>query len=303
MDRLDSMAILVRVAEAGSLTAAAKALRAPLPSVSRKIADLEAHLGAKLLTRSTRRLALTEAGEAYVRASRRILEQVEEAEQAAAGEFQTPRGELVITAPIVMGRLQVVPVLAEFLEAFPEISVRLHLSDRNADLVEAHIDVAIRLGALADSALTARRLGEVRRILCASPAYLARAGSPAAPEDLRGHALIVYDAPGAALPWRFGGDRVVDARARLTVNGAEAALDAAVAGAGITRILSYQAAEALAQRRLRRVLAEFEPAPIPVHLLFDGRGPTPLKLRSFLDFAGPRLTGRLKEAYAGFAGT
>jgi DNA-binding transcriptional LysR family regulator len=302
MDRLEAMATLVRVADAGSLTAAAKAMRQPLPSVSRRIAELEARLGAKLLIRTTRRLALTEAGAVYVAACRRILDEVEEAERAAASEFQTPRGELVVAAPVVLGRQYVAPILTEFLALFPEIGVRLLLSDRNADLVEDHIDAAVRLGALADSALLVRRLGEVRRIVCASPGYLARAGTPDTPEALRAHALIVFDAPGAALPWRFGaaGAEVVNARARLTVNTAEAALDAALAGAGITRILSYQASTEVAEGRLVRLLPAFEPAPIPVHLMFDGRDPMPLKLRSFLDFAAPRLTARLSLAQAAF---
>ena len=299
MNRLEAMAILVKVAETGSLTAAARASKTPLPSVSRKLSELEAHLGARLLSRTTRRIALTEAGAAYVEASRRILEEVEQAERAVSGEFQTPRGELVIGAPIVFGRLHMTPVIAEFLRNFQEISARLALSDRNADLVQDHIDVALRIGALVDSPIRARRLGEVRRILCASPEYLARRGVPQSPEDLERHDGIVFETLDPRAPWAMGAHSA-HPRRRLSVNTADAALDAAIAGLGVTRALSYQAAEALADGRLVRLLTAFEPEPLPVHLLFEGREPMPLKLRSFLDFAAPRLTLRLSVAHAAF---
>ena len=295
MDRLKAMALLVKVAETGSLTAAARALKAPLPSVSRRIGELEAHLGARLLARTTRRLALTESGAAYVAASRRILEQVEQAERAAAGEGDAPRGELVVAAPIVFGRLHMTPVIAGFLAQFPDVNVRLILSDRNANLVGDQIDVALRIGALADSALTARRVGEVRRIVCASPEYLALNGAPATPEDLERHACIAFESLEDRAVWRFG-ERVAQPRVRFSVNTAEAALEAAAAGAGIARTLSYQAGGALAKGGLVRLLQAFEPAPVPVQLLFEGRGPTPSKLRAFLDFAAPRLSMRLAEA-------
>ena len=301
MDRLEAMAILAQVVDAGSLTGAARRLGQPLPSVSRKIADLEAYLGAKLLTRSTRKLALTEAGTAYVAASRRILEQVEEAERAASGEYSAPRGEILIAAPIVFGRLHVTPVVAEFLAVHAEIRARLLLGDRNTDLLEERIDVAVRIGALPDSALTATRIGSVRRIVCGAPVYFAAHGEPATPEDLASHACVVFDSVPGAASWSFGRQgRAVTPRARLTVNTAEAALDAAVAGLGVTRVLSYQAADAIASGRLRRTLASFEPEPLPAHLLHDARGPVPLKLRSFLDFSAPRLRARLAELQAAF---
>jgi DNA-binding transcriptional LysR family regulator len=298
MDRLEAMAILVKVAETGSFTGAARALNTPLPSVSRKISELEAHLGARLLTRSTRRLAITEAGAAYIAAARRILEDIDAAERSASGEFQTPRGELTIAAPIVFGRLHVAPVVAEFLRSFPDISVRLALSDRNADLLADQIDVALRIGALADSSLLARRVGEVRQVCCASPDYLARRGAPDTPEDLARHDGVAFGVFDQRTAWTFGrrGEFSAQPRVRLSVNTAEAALDAALAGVGITRALSYQAAQALRQGGLVRLLQAFEPEPIPVHLLFDGSGPTPLKLRSFLDFAAPRLSALLAAA-------
>ena len=226
------MAVLIEVVEAGSLTAAARRLGQPLPSVSRKLAEFESHLGAKLLVRTTRRLALTEAGEAFVAASRRILDEVEAAERAASGEFQAPRGELIVAAPVVFGRLHMTPVVSEFLAAFPQIRVRLRLSDRNADLVEERIDVALRIGALPDSALLATRVGEVRRIVCASPSYLAAKGVPQIPEDLASHDCVTFDQLPSAGNWSFGGDerRLVAPPARLVVNTAEAALDAALLG-------------------------------------------------------------------------
>ena len=186
MDRLEAMSLLVAVAEAGSLSAASRKLGVPLPTVSRKISDLEAHLNTRLLTRSTRKLALTDSGAAYVAAARRILDEVSEAERAASGEHAAPRGDLVITAPVVFGRLHVLPVIAEFLAQWPEINVRLVLADRNLHLIDDHIDIAVRIGALADSALVATQVGAVRSVVCGSPAYFAAHGVPKRPEDLAG---------------------------------------------------------------------------------------------------------------------
>ena len=184
MDRLEAMSLLVTVAESGSLSAASRKLGVPLPTVSRKISELEAHLSTRLLIRSTRRLALTDAGAAYVAAAKRILDEVGEAERAASGEHAAPRGDLVITAPVVFGRLHVLPVIAEFLARWPEIDVRLVLSDRNLHLIDDRVDIAVRIGALADSALVSTRVGAVRRVVCGSPAYFAAHGVPKRPEDL-----------------------------------------------------------------------------------------------------------------------
>ena len=170
----------------GSLSAASRKLGVPLPTVSRKISELEAHLNTRLLIRSTRRLALTDAGAAYVAAAKRILDEVSEAERAASGEHAAPRGDLVITAPVVFGRLHVLPVIAEFLSQWPEIDVRLVLSDRNLHLIDDRVDIAVRIGALADSALDSTRVGAVRRVVCGSPAYFAAHGVPKRPEDLSG---------------------------------------------------------------------------------------------------------------------
>ena len=297
MDRLDAMSVLVAVAENGSFSAASRRLGAPLPTVSRKVAELEAHLNARLLTRTTRKLTLTGAGEAYVADCKRILEQVAEAERAASGEYAAPRGDLAVTAPIVFGRLHVLPPVNEFLGAYPEINVRLTLSDRNVHLVDDHIDLAVRIGTLADSSLVASRVGALRRVICASPAYLARAGVPKTPEDLSALACVNFSGFTSSAAWTFGakdkhGERTVPIRVRLAVNTAEAAVDAAIAGVGVTRVLSYQAAQAVSEGKLKIVLAAYEPEPAPINLVYVGQNLLPLKMRAFLDFVAPRIRER-----------
>jgi DNA-binding transcriptional LysR family regulator len=298
MDRLEAMSLLVTVAESGSLSAAGRKLGVPLPTVSRKISELEAHLGARLLTRSTRRLALTDAGAAYVAAAKRILEEVSEAERAASGEHAAPRGDLVITAPVVFGRLHVLPVIAEFLSRWPEIDVRLVLSDRNLHLIDDRIDVAVRIGALADSALTSTRVGAVRRVVCGSPAYFAAQGVPKRPEDLSTLTAVTFEPLSSSERWIFPDpkskrEHAVQVRSRLTVNTAEAAIDGAAAGLGVTRVLSYQVAQPVLDGKIEIVLADYEPAPAPVSLVHGQQGLTPLKVRMLLDFAAPRLRARL----------
>jgi DNA-binding transcriptional LysR family regulator len=243
MDRLEAMSLLVAVAEAGSLSAAGRKLGVPLPTVSRKISEPEAHLNTRLLTRSTRKLALTDSGAAYVAAARRILDEVSEAERAASGEHAAPRGDLVITAPVVFGRLHVLPVIAEFLGQWPEINVRLVLADRNLDLIDDHVDIAVRNGALADSALVATRVGAVRSVVCGSPAYFAAHGAPERPEDLSTLTAVTFDPLSSSQHWVFRDPKSkrelrAPVRPRLTVNTAEAAIDGAAAGLGVTRVLS-----------------------------------------------------------------
>lgn len=298
MDRIQAMSVLTAAADAGSLSAAGRRLGMPLPTVSRKISEIEAHLKTKLLVRSTRGLTLTHAGRAYVAACKRILEDIEQAEQAAAGEFAAPRGELTVTAPIVFGRLHVLPVAVDFLMAHAEIDLQLLLSDRVANLREDEIDLAVRIGVLRDSAMIATRVGEIGRVVCASPAYLAARGVPRAPADLAAHDCISFDALMSGAAWTFGGRRgpsTVQVRSRLTVNTAEAAVDAAIAGLGVTRVLSYQAAGALRAGQLHEILRSSAPAPAPVSLLHAGGRLMPAKLRAFLDFAVPRLRQRLAQ--------
>lgn len=300
MDRLEAMTIYVTIAEAGSLSAAARRLNMPLASVSRKLAELEAHLGTRLITRSTRKLVLTDAGRNYLAACRQIFEQVEEAERTAAGAYAQVRGQIVIAAPIVFGRLHVVPVVTAFLEAHPEVDVQLRLGDRNVHLIEEQIDLALRIGVLPDSNVVATQLGTIRRIVCASPAYLERFGTPATPDELGAHRCISFDGLDAADAWRFAdlaggpqGIRQVALRPRLTVSTADAALAAASLGLGLTRVLSYQAADALADGRLVRVLTDAEPPAVPVSLIYPGQGRLPMKTRAFIDFAAGRIRERL----------
>lgn len=301
MDRFDAMSVLVAAVDAGSLSAAARRLGTPLTTVSRKVSDLEVHLKTRLLIRSSRKLTLTDAGRDYVAACRRILEEVGEAERAAAGEFIAPRGNLVLSAPIVFGRLHLLPIVTAFLEAYPEIDVRLALADRAVNLIEEHVDGALRIGALADSSMTALKVGEIRRVICGSPAYLEAQGRPLKPADLGQHPCITFEGLQSPAAWIFPakkGEQAVSIHSRLVVNTAEAAVDAAVAGLGLTRVLSYQVAAARAAKQVELVLEEFEPLPLPVHLVHAGGRLLPLKLRAFLDFAAPRLRAVLAAGLA-----
>jgi DNA-binding transcriptional LysR family regulator len=293
------MSVLIAVIDAGSLSAAARKLGMPLATVSRKVSDLEAELKTRLLIRSTRQLTLTEAGRGYVAACRRILEEVNEAERAAAGEYSAPRGDLVVTAPVVFGRLHVLPVLIEFLRAYPDVNVRLVLGDRIVNLLEEHVDLALRIGLLPDSGLVGTQLGSIRRVVCASPGYVSKFGAPATPRDLAAHQCISFELFATANTWRFqedGADFSVPIHPRLIVSTAEAAIDGAIAGVGITCVLSYQIESALRGGALRLLLESFEPPPLPVSFLYSSQGRLPLKLRALLDFAAPRLRTRLQRA-------
>jgi DNA-binding transcriptional LysR family regulator len=299
MDRLEAMSILVAAVEAGTLSGASRKLGIPLPTVSRKVSELETHLATRLLVRSTRKLVLTDAGTAYLDACKRILEQVGEAERAASGEYSAPKGELIITAPIVFGRLHVLPVINGFLSEYPQIDIRLVLSDRNVHLIDDHIDLAVRIGALPDSSLIATRVGAVRRVVCGSPAYFAGHGVPKKVTDLSALDCVTHDGPTTTLSWNFTipGSRMeqsVPIHSRLSVNTAEAAIDATIAGVGVTRVLSYQVEDAVREGRLQIVLDRFEPAALPVNLVHAGQGPLPRKIRVFLDFCIPLLRRRLR---------
>jgi DNA-binding transcriptional LysR family regulator len=292
MDRFEAMSVLLAVVEAGSLSAGARQLRAPLASVSRKVADLEQHLGTRLIVRTSRRIALTDAGRAYVAASRRILGQLEEAEREAAREYHIPRGELHVTAPVAFGQRHLMPIALGFLAEHPEISVRLLLADRLVNLVEEHVDIALRIGHLADSTLIATRIGLVQRVICASPGYLARRGLPRSPDDLAGHDGITFQGFATSPEWRYRRDSpafAVEPRPRLAVNTTEAAIQAALAGLGIVRLLSYQVADEVRAGRLQVLLADFAPEPLPVSLIYPEADLQPLKVRCFLDWVVPRL--------------
>lgn len=290
MDRLDELAVLVAVIDHGSLVAAARRLRRSPPAVTRVLAALERRVGARLIERSTRQLSPTEAGRALAESSRALLGAYD---AAVAGASSAPvRGLVRVTAPLQFGRRHVVPLVATFLERFPETQAELVLHDRHLDLIEEGLDVAVRIGTLSDSSLLARQVGQVRRVLVASPDYLARRGIPKRPEELARHDTIFGTGTQGLLEWRFrGGGRsaVVRLVPRLLVNEVEAQLVAARAGLGIARLLSYQVADDLAAGTLVRLLQGFEPPALPVQLIAISRVHMPPKVRAFLDFAAARL--------------
>lgn len=296
MDRFEAMSVLLAVVEAGSLSAGARRLHAPLATVSRKVADLEKHLGARLVLRTSRGLALTEEGRAFVAASRRILEDLDAAERQAAGDYGALRGGLHVTAPIAFGERHLLPIALDFLKQQPEIDLRLTLLDRQVSLADEHVDVALRIGHLADSSLIATRVGAVRRVICASPDYLARRGVPAQPDDLARHDGISFQGFATAPEWRYRRDSAafaVEPRPKLAVNTTEAAIQAALAGLGIIRVLSYQVSDQLRSGQLQEVLAAFGPEPLPVSLIHASADLVSLKVRSFLDWTTPRLRERM----------
>lgn len=296
MDRFEALRTLVAAVDGGSLSAASRMLRMPLSTVSRKIAELEAHLKTQILVRTPRKVLLTDAGEAFVHTARRLLAELDEAERVASGEYREPLGELLVTAPIAFGKLHVLPIVLEFLRAFPKVDVRLVLSDKIIDMADNHVDVAVRLGQLPDSALVGMRVGEVRWITVASPAYLAERGTPQSPEALADHDCLAFEGLNTARSWRFVGNSdgaALTIRPRLGVNTADAMVEAASNGLGIARMTSYQAAAALRGGQLVEILKAFVGEPIPVHLVHTGPPLVPLKLRAFLDFAAPRLRASL----------
>ncbi|OWQ45939.1 LysR family transcriptional regulator [Roseateles noduli] len=303
------MAMLVASVEEGSLSAAARKLRIPVATLTRNVNDLEAFVGTKLLVRTTRKLHLTDAGTDYVAAARNILEQVDEQERRAAGEFTNPRGELVVTTPVQVARLRVLPVINQFLTLFPEIRIQLLQSDRNIDLVDSHADVAVRIGRLGDSSLVATRVGLLRAVVVASPALLKQHGEPRNPEELNAFPRVVFNSPFLS-PWRFrhpdgnGANGTngtneslsITGTPRLLVSSPDAAADAAIDGVGATMLLEHDVAEAVSAGKLRCILESFEVEPIPVHLVHLSRDMMPVKLRRFIDFAVPKL----REALADF---
>jgi DNA-binding transcriptional LysR family regulator len=293
------MAMLVSSVEQGSLSAAARKLRIPVATLTRNVNDLEQLVGTKLLIRSTRKLELTDAGIEYVASAKQILEQVDEQERRAAGEFTAPRGELAVTTPVQVARLRVLPVIDQFLAQYPEIRIRLLQSDRNVDLIDSHADVAIRVGRLRDSSLVATRVGSLRVVVVASKELLKKHGEPQAPEDLRGYPCVVFDSPNLS-PWRF---RSPDTHAistiaevpRLLVSSPDAAVDAAIDGIGATLVLEHDVDAAIKAGKLNFILQKFEVEPLPVHLVHISRNGMPIKLRRFIDFAVPKLRDALAE--------
>ena len=296
MDRLEAMSVIVAVTETGSFSAASRRLKKPVATVSRNVAELEARLKAQLFQRSSRQMTLTDAGRSYIEACKRIIEQVDDAEREVSGEYRIPKGDLAITSPWGLGHMHLMPIAIEFMNAYPEIALRLVLTDRIVDTVEENIDISIRIGNLADSNLIATKIGSVRFVLCASPGYLAEHGHPSEPTELSAHDCISIDSIAPQRSWKFikdGREMVVPIRSRLTVSDSEAAIEAAIAGAGITRVMSYKMEAARRAGELVLMLEEYEQEPWPVHIVYAERKPVPLKLRAFLNWVTPRLKARL----------
>jgi DNA-binding transcriptional LysR family regulator len=300
MDRLDAMATFVRVAEAGSLSAAARLIPTSLTSVSRQISALEERLGTQLLTRTTRRLALTDDGRLFYDRAKAILGEIDEIEQTLLSGRSEPSGRLHVCAPVLMGEVLLSPLLPRFLQRYPAVAVDLLLVDRPVNLIEENIHVAVRVGRLPDSQLIARKLSEVRMVVCASPKYLARRSMPQTPDDLRQHDCLAFsDVPGAA-EWHFqsrSGRKSVQITGRLWINSLNALVAAAKADAGIVRVPSWQVADDLADGRLKRILATYERPPTPVHALFQPGKLASAKIHVFVDYlveqlAREKLTNR-----------
>jgi DNA-binding transcriptional LysR family regulator len=298
MDRIDSTALFIEVAERGSFAAAARHLRRSPASVTRAVAELETRLGVRLLNRTTRAVSLTDAGARFLTGARRVLAEFDEIERAAAGEGTAPRGELRITAPIMFGRLHMLPVVVEFLQRFLDVSVALTLLDRPVDLVEEGFDAALRIGTPAESSAIVTRVGAVRQIVVAAPRYLRERSAPDVPADLEAHTIVAFPNISSSERWTFrmGNDEMlrIAIKPRLIVNTSEAAIAAAVDGFGVTQVLSYQAAGEIMSGTLVRLLQDYEGEVWPVQLLYPGGRHPPPKLRAFLDFAAPRLRRRLE---------
>jgi DNA-binding transcriptional LysR family regulator len=288
MDRFQEMQVFAAVVQDQGFSAAARRLGLSAASVTRAVAALEKRIGTQLLTRTTRSVYLSEAGQRYLEDCRRILAEVQEAEDSAAGSHIHPRGQLTITAPVLFGELFVTPLMVSYLTQFPEVCINALLVDRVVSVVEEGVDVAIRIGELPDSNQHAIRVGEVRRVICASPQYLATHGRPVHPQELAQAPIIATSAIGQLRSWPFvedGETLSVRAEPRLVVTANQAAITAACLGLGFTRVLSYQVAGKVAAGELEIVLADFELPPLPIHVLYQGGRKAPARVRSFVDFA------------------
>jgi DNA-binding transcriptional LysR family regulator len=288
MDRLDAMQAFVAVAEARGFAAAARKLRRSPPMVTRLVASLEARLGLRLLQRTTRSVALTDAGQRYLEQARRILGEVEAAEADARAQRSAPSGRFVVTGPLLFGRLHLAPLLCEFLLRHSQVRGELLLSDRVVSLVEEGVDLAVRIGHLADSALVARKVGETARVVVASPRYLALHGTPREPAHLRRHALIHFTGMSPLPEWRFrrrGREQVVRFEPRLSTNSGDAAIGHAFLGGGLTLALAYQVAQAVKAGQLVLVLRDFEPPPLPIHCVVPSATLLPANARAFIELA------------------
>ena len=297
MDRLAAMRVFVAVVEVQGFSAASRLLRIPLPTVSRKIADLERHLGAQLLIRSTRKFTVTDSGQRYYEDARRILDDIDDAERSASGEYRRPKGRLTITSPTMFGRLHVLPIVNGFMRVQPDIDVRCLLTNVVVDLLSEQINLGIRIGPLSDNSLIAIQAGSVRQIICASPGYFSRHGRPRSPDDLASHQCISFALSATPAEWSFktpsGTVQRVRVHARLMLNSIEGIVDAARGDGGIAMMYSYQAAPHIADGALEIVMDDHEIDPLPVTIIHPQGRLVPQKVRTFIDFAMPRLRKRL----------
>lgn len=292
MDRFQEMKVLLAVAEADSFAAGAKLLGMSAPSVTRVIAGLENRLGTLLLARSTRSLRLTEAGRRYVEDCRRILQDLEEAEELATGSSIRARGNLTVTASVMFGELFLIPLMTEYLALHPEVVINALLVDRVVNMLDEGVDVAIRIGQLPDNGLQAIRVGQIRPVVCAAPVFLDRVGRPTAPEEVLVAPVVMSSASGLLTDWQFdvaGNAITLHPKPRLTVSSNQAAINAARMGWGFTRVLSYQVAELVSKGELEIVLGAFETTPLPVHVLYQGSKRVSAKVRTFVDYCSSRF--------------
>jgi len=292
MDRFHLINVFVAVVDTNGFAGAARKLNMSPPAVTRAINELEAHLGLRLLTRTTRTVRVTDAGDRYVQDCRRILAELVEADESVSGMHKSPRGRLTVTAPVLFGGIHVTPIVTEYLTRYPEVSASCLFLDRVVNLLDEGVDVAVRIGELPDSSMQAIRVGQVRRVICAAPSYLAAHGIPTTPEDLHAHTIISASSVTPNPEWKLvekGEPRVVRLKARMITTTNDSAVAAAVAGFGLTRLLSYQVAEHLRAGRLKTVLPEFEPVALPVHVLHREGRHAPQRVRAFLDLAIERL--------------
>jgi DNA-binding transcriptional LysR family regulator len=301
MDRLSAMRVFVAVVETQGFSAASRLLCKPLPTVCRKIAELESELDAQLFVRSTRKVTVTDTGSRYYENVRRILEDIDSAERQASGEFQRATGLLSITTPSMFGQLHILPIVNEFMRLHEEIEVRLlYTKNHLLDLPEDQIDLALRIGTLSASTMNIMPVGTVRQIVCASPSYIEANGCPASPAEAALHQCVTFSRSGSQYPWTFkmpsGKIQETIVRSKLFLNSAESAIAAALHGCGLAQLFSYQADAHVARGDLQIVLDDFEIAPPPVNLVVPNSPRVPQKVKAFIDFAMPALRQRLIEA-------
>lgn len=289
MDRLHLMTVFVAVAEEESFAAGARRLGMSPPAVTRSISALEDRLGVKLLNRTTRHVRVTDAGSRYLDDCRRIIQETDEADEAAAGINAEPRGHLAVTAPVMFGRLFVIPGIADYLQRYPDMEVSAVFLDRVINLLEEGFDVGIRIGELPDSSMRAIPAGHVRRVLCASPGYLAEHGLPLNPAELNHHNIVAASGVSPVMDWKFARDITVRIKPRLTVTSNDATIEAVLKGMGITRLLSYQIETHVSSGQLQTLLNEFEPPPLPIHVIHREGRYASAKVRTFVDLMVARL--------------